>query len=164
MSINKPQCMKIRFLFPHKWKRIGWLISVPFLAFMIFCMFHDFEFPFLNYTAPGTLSFDHYFLFTLTTHNFTADIGGVMTIIGLLLVAFSKEQQEDERIQKIRLESWLWAVFVNSVLLILAISFIYGGLFLTVMAYNMCTPLILFIARFNLVMYTEKRKLRKEVQ
>jgi hypothetical protein len=158
--------MKIRFLLPHKWKRVGWWISVPFLTFMTYCLISSYQFPFLEYRAPGSdpISFDQYFLFTLTSHNFTADIGGIMVIIGLLLVAFSKERQEDERIQKMRLESWLWAVFVNSVLLILSIGFIYGGLFLTVMAYNMCTPLILFIARFNLVMYTEKRKLQKEVQ
>lgn len=37
------------------------------------------------------------------------------------IIAFSKEKDEDERIAAIRLESLLWAVLINSILLILAI-------------------------------------------
>lgn len=37
------------------------------------------------------------------------------------IIASSKEKDEDERIAAIRLESLLWAVLINSILLILAI-------------------------------------------
>jgi hypothetical protein len=80
------------------------------------------------------------------------------------MIAFSKEKVEDERINTLRLESLLWAVYINTILLILAIIFLYGEAFLQVMTYNICTPLILFIARFNSVMFKDKRKLNAEIQ
>ena len=60
------------------------------------------------------------------------------------------------------MESLVWAVYVNSFFLILAILFFYNEQFLEIMAYNICTPLILFVARFNLVMARERNHLKKE--
>ena len=61
--------------------------------------------------------------FTIQTNNFTDELGGILLIIGLLLIAFSKEKDEDERISRVRLESLLWATLVNSILLIFCILF-----------------------------------------
>jgi len=161
---TKATFMKIKFLFPYKCKKIGWLISVPTFIFMLVQMNTDFTFGFLNYQASSTtkISGDHEFLFNLQSHNFTADLTGLLLIGSLLLLAFSKEKYEDERILKIRLESLVWAVYVNSVLLMLAIIFFYDMLFLNVMVYNICTTLILFIARFNLVMFFDRRNAKME--
>jgi hypothetical protein len=49
----------------------------------------------------------------------------------------------------------LWAVYLNSILIILAIILCYGTLFLNVMIYNICSTLVFFIARFRWVMYKE---------
>ena len=156
--------MKTKFLIPHKFKVIGWIITIPALILMILTLHFGFTFHFLDYQAKGIthLSFDKEFLFNLDFNNFTDEVGGVLLITGLLILALAKEKDEDEWVGQIRLESLLWAVFVNSVLLVLAIIFFYGVLFLQVMAYNICTPLILFVARFNLLMYVERRKLKKE--
>ena len=121
----------------------------------------DFAFEFLNYTRGNTdglqVLFDSPTLFTIRTNNFTDEIGGILLITGLLLIALSKERDEDERIAALRLESLLWAVLINSILLILAMILFYNGLFLQAMAYNICTTLILFVARFNLKLYAERR-------
>ena len=147
-----------KFLLPHKMKRIGWLLAIPAAILMIAWMHFSFSFSFLDYyRKEAHLSFDEGMLFTIQIHNFTDEVGGIILIIGLLLIAFSREKDEDERIAKLRLESLLWAVLVNSILIILAIIFFYNGLFLSVMVYNICTPLILFIARFNLILYFERK-------
>ena len=148
-------------LFPHRWRRIGWLLAIPCAALMIAVLHFGFTFPFLDYETglPEHQLFGSGTLFQLNSHNFTGEVGSVPLIAALLLVAFSKEKQEDERIRTLRLESLLWAVYVNSALLVLCIIFLYGGLFLSVMVYNICTPLILFIARFRLVLYMDKRSL-----
>jgi small-conductance mechanosensitive channel len=156
--------MKTKFLIPHRFKVIGWIITIPALILMIRALHFGFTLHLLDYQAKGIthLSFDKEFLFNLDFNNFTDEAGGILLIAGLLILALSKEKDEDEWVGQIRLESLLWAVLVNSVLLILAIIFFYGVLFLQVMAYNICTPLILFVARFNLQMYVERRKLKKE--
>ena len=152
--------MKTRFLFPHKYRCIGWIIALPAFVLMIFVLHDGFVFKFLDYSNAAT-NLDSNFLFNIQVHNFTIEAGSLLLIVGLLLVAFSRERLEDERITKLRLESLLWAVYVNSALLIFSIIFFYNGLFLNVMAYNICTPLILFIIRFNMVMYNERKNLKK---
>jgi hypothetical protein len=131
---------------------------------MILILHFDFTFHFLDYQAKGSthFTFDKKFLFDLDASNFSDEVVGVLLIAGLLILALAKEKDEDDWIGQTRLESLLWAVIVNSGLIILAMIFLYGVLFLQVMAYNICTPLILFISRFNLLMYLERRKLKKE--
>jgi hypothetical protein len=77
----------------------------------------------------------------------------VLFIAGGLMIGFSKEKREDEFIVKLRLSSLLWAVWVNYALLFLAFVFIYGTAFLTILYYNTITVLIIFIIRFNYMLY-----------
>lgn len=158
--------MKTRFLLPHRYKMIGWIIVVPAFVLMIFNLNYGFTFNFLDFEAKNVhnISFDNGFLFNIQFNNFTDELGGLLLITGLLILAFSRERFEDERISRLRLESLLWAVFLNSLLIMISIIFFYNELFLKVMAYNICTPLILFIARFNLLLYYDRKKLKKEDQ
>jgi hypothetical protein len=130
---------------------------------MLFVLHADFAFQFLNYSkAPDIFFSDGNFLFNLRSHNFTDELGSLLLIIGLLLIAFSRERVEDERITRLRMESLLWAVYVNFAWLIFSIIFFYNGLFADIMTYNICTPLILFIARFNWVMYKDRGNLKNQ--
>jgi hypothetical protein len=158
--------MKTRFLFPHRFKAIGWVMTIPSFIFMMFYFYADYKIPFLEYRIhkSGPITYERNFLFNLEYHNFSQDLVGIILIVGLLLVAFSKEKLEDERIATLRMESLLWAVYFNSIFLIISIIFFYSELFFEIMTYNICTPLILFIARFNFVMYLERRKLNTELQ
>lgn len=152
--------MTPRLLLPNRYKLIGWIIATPSFLLMLAVLHGDFAFGFLEY-SNGADDIKKFFstgtLFSLYSNNFTDELGGILLITGLLLIAFSKEKDEDERIAALRLESLLWAVLINSILLILAMIFLYNGLFLQAMAYNICTTLILFIIRFNLKLYTDKR-------
>jgi len=155
--------MNIKFLFPQRYRLIGWLITIPSLILMILALHFDVTFHFLDYArAGGSDLFGGTTLFNLKSNNFTDEIEGVLLLVGLLLFAFSKEKTEDERTVKIRLESLVWAVYVNSVLLILAMILIYGTLFLEVMVYNICTPLLIFIGRFHYMMYLDRKGLKNE--
>ena len=156
--------MKIKFLFPNKFRVLGWILAIPSFILMVFNLNYDFMFHFLDYQKKGThkIFVDNSFLFNLDVNNFTDELGGILLITGLLLVAFSKEKIEDERTIKIRLESLLWAVYINSAFLILSIIFFYGELFLKIMAYNICTPLILFILKYRVAMYLDGKGLKNE--
>ena len=156
--------MTSRFLLPNRFKLIGWLIAIPCFILMFFVLHGDFAFEFLNFSRGNTDSvqilFDSPTLFSIRTNNFTDELGGILLITGLLLIAFSKEKDEDERIATLRLESLLWAVLINSFLLILAMIFLYNGLFLQAMSYNICTTLILFVIRFNVKLYADRRTIK----
>ncbi|HVU55710.1 MAG TPA: hypothetical protein VHD83_11690 [Puia sp.] len=154
--------MKTRFLFPHRYRLIGWVIAIPSFVLMLLVLHWDFELKFLYYGRGNSIfNFDgSNFLFNIHRHNFTDEVGSLLLIVGLLMIAFSREKEEDERTIKLRLESLLWSVYVNSAWMMFAIIFFYDALFANIMTYNICTPLILFIARFNFVMYKERRNLK----
>jgi hypothetical protein len=142
--------MDLKFLFPHRYRWIGWVMALPSAVVMILNMYYEFGFSFLwyrgNVWSPDVL--DAPFLFSLHTHNFTGEVAAILLILGLLMIAFSRERVEDERTMKLRLESLLWAVYVNTGLIMLAIVLTYGTMFLTVTVYNILSTLLIFIARY----------------
>ena len=100
--------------------------------------------------------------FSITENNILDEIIGLLLIIGALLIAFSKEKSEDEFISKIRLESLVWATYINFAILIFTIIFIYDMIFFWVLVFNMFTVLIFFIIRFNWALYKSKNQIKDE--
>ncbi len=149
-------------LLPHRFKIIGWILFIPTLLAGLALIIADFE--------PGfelLLTVFSFFNDDLLSHDsaspglvltdVTATVLGLIFIFSGLLVAFSKEKIEDEYISEIRLQSLLWAVWVNYILLFFAFLFIYGVAFLDVMVYNMFTVLIIFIIRFQYTLYKSRK-------
>ncbi|MFC2131263.1 hypothetical protein ACFLSQ_07500 [Bacteroidota bacterium] len=95
--------------------------------------------------------------FTVVETNILPSLIMLLFLISALLVAFSKEINEDEYISKVRLDSLIWAVLINYLLLLISIIFIYELAFLWILLFNMFTILILFIIRFNLILFKERR-------
>ena len=87
--------------------------------------------------------------FTIANTDFQATILPIILIIGLLLIAFSKEKVEDEMIVKIREQSLIWAVLVNFIILIFGILLIFGLPYLRFLSLQIFLVLLLFIAKFN---------------
>jgi hypothetical protein len=144
--------MTTKYLFPYKHKKIGWLILVPSAIVGLVSLLVSYEPSFLNFNIPAIFIselFGDTKLVGMVNNNMLNDIVGLLIIISSLLVAFSKEKSEDEYISKIRLESLVWAVYVNYGILLLSFLIIYDGSFLWVMLFNMFTILIFFIIRFN---------------
>ena len=159
--------MSIKLLLPNKYKLVGWCLLIPATMLGLFLSFTDFEyFPIKTKVFAifnkGILEKSQSFSFIQT--NITSTIVGVLFIVGAMFVGFSKEKTEDEFIAKLRLSSLLWAVWVNYILLFLSFLFVYGTPFLTVMMYNMFTVLIIFIIRFNYILYKNSKAVSDEKQ
>ena len=145
--------MKLNFLFPNKFKSIGWFTLIPSAIICLLTLIYEYEPSFLDFNVPA-IFVDELFsvnkkTFRMVTNNILNEILGVLIIISTFLVAFSKEKLEDEYISKIRFESLAWAVYFNYAILILTFLFIYDFAFLWVMVFNMFTVLLFFIVRFN---------------
>ncbi|NEM97241.1 hypothetical protein GXP69_06010 [Pontibacter sp. BT327] len=91
--------------------------------------------------------------FRLIENNIFDEVVAITAIIGGLLAAFSREKDEDEYISQIRLESLLWATYINYGFLIFSVLFIYGLAFYQVLLLNMLTLLLIFLVRFNFLLY-----------
>ena len=156
--------MESKLLLPHRFSRIGWFLTVPFLIWGIgyFVAENTFELKslFFTFNAENTLGFSEgNFFFNLQGNNFTDELIGIGLMAGLMLIAFSKEKIEDEWIAKLRLDALLWGVFINALLLILAFIALYNIGFWWFMNINLFTPLLIFIIRFNYLKWKENRLL-----
>ncbi len=152
-------------LLPRKYKLIGWCLLIPATILGLVSIFTEFDafhieaktFAFFSGEFMGP---SHSFEFIKT--DLTQTIIGVVFIVGAMFVSFSKEKNEDEFIGKLRLSSLLWAILVNYSLLLLCFLFIYGTDFLSVMIWNMFTILIIFIVRFNYILYRSSQTVPDE--
>lgn len=146
--------MKTYYLFPNKFKKIGMFLLIPSAVLGISTLVYEYDLSFLDFNLPaifidGIYSNSGNALFGIVNNNILDEILGVLIIISSLFVAFSKEKAEDEYIAKIRLESLVWAVYVNYGILLLSMLFVFEFSFFYVMIFNMFTVLLFFMVRFN---------------
>lgn len=145
--------MKTKYLLPNKYKIPGWILFAIGIFGGIFLVLTDYEADAL--TVKVFTIFSEPFIFgeggflKIIENSILDELIALAIIFGGLLVGFSREKIEDEFIYKLRKDSLVWAILVNYIVLILAILFVYELSFFDVLVFNMFTPLIFFIVRFN---------------
>ena len=149
--------MQNNLLLSHRWKTPGWILTVPAFAAGLYFLFVEEGFEHLCVIVPvwadTFLWIDGFFINDNPPGICLLDeLIAICLLVGLLLLAFSKEKVEDEWIQRVRLESLQWAILINAVLLMLFTIFMHGTPFLTVMTFNMFTPLLIFVGRFYYIL------------
>lgn len=148
--------MRHRLLLPNRFKLIGLLTLIPFLALGIAVRFFDFGFTFLSSHSVWEITSSNISSHISDYQNYTDELALSGIIISLLLIAFTREKQEDEFISQLRLESLQWAVLINYVLLLAATWIVYQFAYIDVMMYNMLTVLLLFILRFHILLWKNR--------
>nr|WP_321231268.1 hypothetical protein [uncultured Psychroserpens sp.] len=146
--------MKSNYLLSNKFKVPGWILLSLGIISGIFLSITGFESDLLEMNVFSIYSDNDAFssnggFFKIIENSIVDEIIALAIIIGGLLVGFSKEKIEDEFIYKIRTDSLVWAIVFNYIILMFAIVFIYEFTFFDVLVYNMFTPLLFFIFRFN---------------
>ena len=162
--------MKINYLFPNPLKRIGWILFIFASILGLYTLVDELPLDFLD-TNVISLVHESYFIdnneihklfFKVLENNILDEILLILTIIGAMFIAFSKEKNEDEFINKIRLDSLVCATYVNYIVLIISTIFVYEFTYLWVMIINMLTTLIFFIIRFNWQLIKLKKAMSHE--
>jgi len=151
--------MKSRFLFSHHYKPIGWVIFVIGFILGIILMLNDYNYPEWEVSVFPLISENDFFskpAFEWSTNNIADEMASVFMIVGGILVSFSKTKDEDEYISKIRMESLIWATYVNYIILIITILFVFDISFFNVLIFNMFTILLFFMVRFHYELFKLK--------
>ena len=118
------------WLLPPAYRRIGWVLAVPFAAVCVCVLFsQDFGLTWLDEAGVTGLT------------------------VALLLISFSRERQEDEYIAALRAKAWTWAVYVSYVILLIGTASIYGDAYLYFFFGNLFTLPIVFILKFRWMMH-----------
>ena len=148
--------MMTNYLFPHSYKRIGWILFVPTAVFFILWMadvVKDIKIP-----LPKIFSF---YAFAGSSTTLQTTILPIILIAALLFIGFSKEEDEDEYVARIRMESLIWSLYVNYFLLALAFLLVYGSSFIVVTWVGLFTLPLFFVFRLQWKLY-QTRKLAKD--
>lgn len=141
--------MKNPLLIPNKYKVIGWIIFLSALASYFINTNLEWQPAFLDFT------FNQNDLVGET--NLLKEILFTLGMIGLFMISFAKEKQEDEYVSFLRLKCWQYAAIISMVISLFGTLGIYGMRYLTFAAFNMLTVPVVFIVLFSINLY----KLRK---
>lgn len=150
--------MLTKILLPHRFQKLGWITVLPFTILLFAANYLSFELTWLNVPFPESSGSLADFL-DPEKENFTLEFALIGVFVSLFLIAFSREKEEDEYIQKLRLDSLLVACYANSFILIVGTLVFYGFGYLEFMGYNMFTIQLIFIGRFRWVLYKQKQSL-----
>jgi len=149
--------MKTRFLFPNAFKKPSLIVLViATISMIIISNFNDaldLHLMVKTFAFISNQAFEDPLYFNWFEDDIFPELIGIVLILSGLVFAFSKEKTEDEMISKIRLESLVWATYINYAVLLFCIVFMYGFSFFNVMIYNMFTLLFFFIVRFHRMLY-----------
>jgi len=143
--------MKSHFLFPYWCRYLGWGLVIAHVPMSIIGRANGMINPLDNSPANPALFTGEHLFFICTS---------LVMALGLFIVAFSREKVEDEQIWQVRLDSLRWAIFVNYLILIASLIFIYDTAH--ILELNLWVPLIFFIIRFRWVIYRLNRSLSRE--
>lgn len=146
--------MLTKILLPHRYQLIGWMIFLPFVALLFAENYLRFSFSWLEFEMPREDGF-----LRNAKDNFTNELALTGVFISLFLIAFAREKEEDEFIQKLRFDSLLVACYMNTFILILGTLLFYSFGYLAFMAYNMFKIHLIFIARFRWVLYKQQKSM-----
>lgn len=156
--------MKTKYLLHNKYKSLGWFLLIVGLVLGGYILFvGDLNWEMKVFPLLGEEGvFNKNPSMQWSYNDIGDELASILIILGGLIVAFSKTEDEDEFISKIRLESLMWATWVNYIILFFAVLFVYDMPFFNVMIYNMFTILILFILKFHYEVAKSKRTLAYE--
>jgi hypothetical protein len=144
-------------LLPTGFKWPGLLLSLAGMMLGTATVAWEFSFDFLSFNVRESQDF-----FKADVENFTNELALTMTLLGLLLLSFTNEREEDERTRLIRLEAFQWSILVNFFIVLVGNWVFYGGDFFYLMIANLFTPLLVFLLRFHYVYYLADRRTKSE--
>ena len=152
--------MKTNYLLPHKYKILGWILFIIGIIYGLVFAYSGYDYEpiqikVLSIFNEGLLDGNDLQLFEIIETGISSELASIAIIVGGL-DGFSKEKIEDEFIYKLRKDSLVWAIIFNYFILTLTIIFIYDLSFFHVLIYNMFTPLLFFIIRFNFLKLKSK--------
>jgi uncharacterized membrane protein len=94
-------------------------------------------------------------------NNISEEICGLTMLIGLFLVAFSREKLEKEHYWEFRLKSFILSSYLSLVFLLFTFVFVFGIAFFNILSIYIILPLLLYIMIFRYYLHKERTSFRR---
>jgi hypothetical protein len=86
------------------------------------------------------------------------EVAGVLLVLGIFLIAFTKEKDDDEKTNEIRLRAFFITTYLNVLFILISILFTFGLGFMYMAMINMVLWLIVYIISFRLLLSGHRKK------
>lgn len=141
--------MKSKYLFPAWSGLVGCLLAIPGFVLGYLSITNEYEIPGFGFRMRERDS-----MFQKAFENLTNELAVFLVVVGLLLIAFSKNKREDELNAKLRLNSLYWSTIAYY--LFLSVNLIWVNIFGEIpfvgshlFEITIFLPLVIFIARYG---------------
>lgn len=160
--------MKTRFLFPNKFIKIGLILfSISILLTSYTDIFGDIH---ILTKVPVLYFYDSGVFQKTNIHSFMGfkyddiqfELFVTLFVLGCVFAGFSKLKSEDEYTINLRLESLLWAMYVNFAVFLFSVLFVYGIIFVEIPFYSLLAFLVIYNMRFYYILYKSKKSISYE--
>ncbi|RRD75943.1 hypothetical protein [Tannerella forsythia] len=144
--------MKNTYLFPNSYRRIGQILAIPSALLCGYYLFFA-DGDLLPCRMFSVLSFELFSSiewFTMVETDAMRQISIVLFTISLLLIAFSREKEEDEYMEYLRSRSMRWAMLISGIVTIVVTLLVYNLAYLYFVFINLYLILILFILKYRI--------------
>jgi len=146
-------------LLPYRFKTPGFILILIGLILTVFYFTSDFRFE-LPVFAIFSSYFETKYLTTFRT-NFSDELILLTLLTGFFMASFSREKVEDTILQNIRRRALAKSVFINTLILIFSILFIYGSGFMGILILNIYIPFLIYLPLFYFMKLKELKKKRE---
>lgn len=139
-----------KLLLSYKFKKIGWLLVFIGVVLALIRFYLGIKPEFLNMKVFAFYSF--YIeakTFTVIQNHVTEELAAIFLLTGLFILVLSKEKEENEFVNKIRLNSLIISIFLNTILLIISVFFTFGFAFVGALVLNMFSLMIIYLIIFK---------------
>lgn len=144
--------MKDLLIFTNRYRMPGWFLFFTGLLSGGFCLFSGWEWDALNlktFAIYGDELLGKSGWFTILKDNLTQELTGVIFVLGIVFLGFSRMKQEDEYTLQLRYNALMWSAFASCLLLIATLLFFYGSGYFYCMILNMFSIPCIYIFRFS---------------
>jgi len=85
------------------------------------------------------------------------EIVGLLLIIGLFFIAFSKEKNENSSLNSLRIQAFFLSFYINTILIIFSFAITFGYAFMVVAMVNLGSIFLIYYITFRVLKYRHTR-------
>jgi hypothetical protein len=101
-------------------------------------------------------------IFGITQTNFADELAIILLLLGLILLAVSKQKLEKDHYMKMRSNALIWSVFLNTALMMVAALTFFGMGYLIILMINIFSQLVIYLILFNVLLVSDVIKRNRE--
>jgi hypothetical protein len=150
---------RFSFLLPKGVRPLGFIFTAAGIILAVIRFYFGYKPEFLKRDVFAIYS--HYLgskFMQIIKNQLLEEIAGVLFMLGIFLIAFTREKDEDEKTNEFRLRSFFIAAYVNVIFVLISLLFTFGMAFMYMVMVNMAFWLIAYIISFQLMLAGHRKR------